>query len=85
MESQVGNSMQIKVRAISDVERMKRIENPYDAFINEHDGGPFLFSGFVSQFLRPNSFDFTPCILVFYIDNKIVGVAPLAIKDCLFY
>jgi hypothetical protein len=85
MQSQVDNSVKIKVHAISDVEGMKRIEHLYDAFISEHGGGPFLFSGFISQFLGPNSFNSRPCILVFSIDNKIIGVAPLAIREDLFH
>jgi CelD/BcsL family acetyltransferase involved in cellulose biosynthesis len=76
--------MKIKICTVSDIEEMKRIEPLWNAFIAKHSSSPFLFSGFVNQLLKLNVKDFKPHILVFSIDNKIVGVVPLEVRNGLF-
>jgi len=76
-----GNLMEIKAYAIADIESMKRVENLWNASISEHNGSPFLLSGFVNQLVRQNYENLLPYYLAFFRGNKIVGVVPAAIRD----
>lgn len=77
--------MQISVCIISNTKGLKRIEPLWNSFISQHTEYPFLLNGFVNQFLRPNTLNSKPCILVFFIDNEIVGVVPVEVIDGQLY
>ncbi len=71
----------LKVRNIVDIEGMKSIENLWNAFIIEQGKSPFLLSGFINQSLEHRIENLKPFYIVFFEDDKIVGVVPVGIRD----
>ena len=73
--------MRFLIRVISDISGLLEIENVWNEFVRDHTESPFLLSGFTKEFIRVNAEKgWTPMLLVFSVDNNIIGIAPLAIK-----
>jgi len=69
------------MRAISDVSGLLEIENVWNELVRDRAESPFLLSGFTKEFMKVNLEEgWTPMLLVFSVDNVIIGIAPLAIK-----
>lgn len=73
--------MRFLIRVISDVSGLLEIENVWNEFVKDRAESPFLLSGFTKEFIKVNIEEgWTPMLLVFSLDNVIIGIAPLAIK-----
>ena len=78
----VANSIELSLNVISDPSKILELYDAIDAFINKWSKNPFLLGEFVNQFMSANiAKGWTPIILVLKTDGKIVGIAPLIIKD----
>jgi CelD/BcsL family acetyltransferase involved in cellulose biosynthesis len=74
-----GGAMSIDV--IYDLSEFLRIENGWNHFVKKFSKNPFLLSGFVQKFIELNqSQGWTPTIVVFSVNNAIVGISPLMTK-----
>jgi hypothetical protein len=67
---------------ISDPSNILELEEILDDFVNKWSKNPFLLDRFLSQFIRSNRLKGgRPFVLVVKADKKIIGIAPLVIKN----
>ena len=68
----------LSVTVISSVKDLSKIEKEIDAFIVSHTTNPFMLVPFLKVKMHSvSSRKLTPVVLVFRVDEKIVGVATL--------
>lgn len=74
----------ISAYIISDPSEILELSNVIDAFVNKWSKNPFSLSGFIIRFMRSNRVKgWNPFVLVVKADEKIVGIAPLMMKNWL--
>jgi hypothetical protein len=79
--NEVAIKTELSVSVISDPFKVLELKKDVDAFVSEWSRNPFLFSGFLSQFMRSNRLaGWAPFLFVVKADEKIVGTAPLMVK-----
>lgn len=81
IHDEVATKAELSVTVISDPFRVLELKKDLDTFVSEWSRNPFLFSGFLSQFMSSNRLTgWTPFLFVAKADEKIVGTAPLMIR-----
>jgi hypothetical protein len=71
----------VKIRVISNSNKILEMEPTWNALTSKSCKNPFLLSGFVKQFIESNRYTgWTPLVLVVSAKNKIVGIAPFMTK-----
>ena len=72
----------LSIYSISDPSKILESRDVLDKFTEEYSKNPFLFAGFISQFMKSNRVrGWTPFILVVKANEQIVGTVPLMIKN----
>jgi Acetyltransferase (GNAT) domain len=76
------NKLRFSIRAISDPRKISEIEKELDPFIIKNSNNPFILSVFIKKRMELTSLKHsTPTVLVFMTDGKIIGVAPLLLRE----
>jgi hypothetical protein len=70
----------ISVRAIVEAKDILPIEHQWNTLVNASSGNPFLLSEFAKQFMKRIAGGWTPMIMVFSDNRRIIGIAPLKTK-----
>jgi len=75
------SSTTVSISAISDPNKLLKIEGVWNTLIHKYNKNPIFLSGFVKQFMGVNrSKGWVPLVLVISADEMIVGIVPLMIK-----
>lgn len=73
--------MEFSILAISDPNKLSKIEKDVDLFINSLSESPFIFSAFTRQAMRRSlSQGHTPLLLIVTVERKIIGLAQLTLR-----
>jgi len=73
--------LQLTVSLLSNIEGIMRIKDRWDSFISKQTESPFLLTSFINQWLDHNIEELKPFFMVFLVQDEIVGIAPLGIRD----
>ena len=78
-------SMEVSLQVITDFNHLLGIEDNWNQQLNNSADNPFLFSRLLSEFMRLwEQAGWTPIVISFWLNNKIVGVVPLKLKKAFF-
>jgi hypothetical protein len=78
-------NMEVTLRVITDFNHLLEIEDNWNQQLDNCAANPFLFSRLLSEFMRLwEQEGWTPIVISFWLNNKIVGVVPLKLKKNFF-
>jgi hypothetical protein len=69
------------IKVISDTNAFGKIEESWDAFASNNSETPFIFSDFIGPSRNWKSQDWTPLLIIGYVNEDIVGIVPLVITQ----
>lgn len=71
---------EISIQVISDIKGINQMENEWNQLVQHSCKNPFMLSGFVIEYIKSHSKEWTPKILVIYKKDTLIGIAPFMIR-----
>ncbi len=73
--------MSLLINVVSDVNELAKMQEPWDKFVGNHSENPYVFCKFIEMYAKQNLQNWTLQLVIGRVDDRIIGIAPLMIKE----